>query len=136
MEKFHTDPLQAAYMARDYGVKFERDITTFSEARRKGFIQKFGKFYTPEQLAGHAGSNKASRKDRYYVHPDSYSIYEPQVGDGFSYKQKAYGVMFCDTIKYIDSEYEVEGYCATVDIKELKTIQRNNKPFFTPTEAK
>ncbi len=117
---YYTDPLAAAYMAREFGVKYENctfdtKITSFREIS-KGLIK----------------GREIDWFDRYYIHPDSYHIFEPQ------------GI---DLIEVITPEnyphhalqvhlmyYRGRGYRAIQDNESVKIIQRNNKPFFWPEE--
>lgn len=61
---FYTEPLAAAWMVKHFGMKFE-------SCQNNGVSAD----YWPLTIAGHDESQ------RYYIHPDSLPLLEPQVGD-------------------------------------------------------
>lgn len=109
MKKFYTDPLAAAYMHREFDVDYALSDPFNTEVM-----------------------NYASLEDRIkrdcckpvYIHPDSYHIFEPQVGDMVIASDSTWcAITVCD-----------HGYADMAKRKEYKIIQRNNKPFFWPEQ--
>ncbi len=102
MKKYYNDPLAAAYMAMEFGVKYVDDNP------KAGTETWLGKFLYA---------------DKYHIHPDSYHIFEPQVGDviidalGQTLKQGNMSKTDCFMLVK-------DGVC--------RIIQRNDKPFFWP----
>lgn len=68
--------------------------------------------------------------EKYFIHPDSLSIFESQDGD--IGKAKREGEVF----PYIMTRLHHKWWCAVGayrgDQKDIKIIQRNNKPFIMP----
>lgn len=103
---YYKDPVDAAYMAREFGVKLNN--------RGRGA-------YPIISLNVESGNTGAGTKEKYYIHPDSYGIFEPQSGDVWQY-------------------ILLSGYCILTGDESIKwaryiggkIIQRNGKPFFVP----
>lgn len=103
---YYKDPLAAAYMAREFGVKF--DIPN-----------------SPTPLA-------MRREGKYYIHPDSYHVFEPRVGD-----LVAYGWVStpCQLIGKVTNEAIFNAHGVPIERdKYRKIIQRKGKPFFMRKE--
>lgn len=121
---YYTDPLQAAWMAREFGVKFE------NEDDAAMFVIEGGDEYaTLSQMQQTITSKK------YYIHPDSYHIFEPQEGDVVEYN------IICD--KYplekrashcLVTKTMMQTLGAIWVLEEI--IQRNNTAFFMPLVEK
>jgi hypothetical protein len=126
---YYTDPLQAAYMSREFGVKWkERDGRILADDNNYNTV------------IFHHG--------RYSVHPDSYHVFEPQVGDIIKHNEM--GNLNTGTIEQIKREtnedydekeewervdifmsWDVKNdYTLDVEIEQI--IQRDGKPFFNP----
>ena len=107
---FYTDPLAAAIMAREFGVKIysgdliANNIWTWRDAAAAA-SELIGNF--EGEILG--------------IHPDSYHVFEPQVGDMCEVHINSILIVHTAWRKYIPK---------TWDFKQI--IQRNNKPFFTP----
>lgn len=108
---YYDDPLIAAYMEKHFNVNF-------SDRHGERVLSCFNNQY----------------EGYFYIHPDSYDVFKPMIGDGFSIIKDKYGVLHCDTIKHIYCEYVVEGYSCEVDISNINIIQRNGNQFFMPKE--
>ena len=112
---YYTDPLQAAYMAKEFGVDFiikwwgEEIIAKHSDAIKQ-----------PKQFV--ANMIMKHKAGKFCIHPDSYHIFEPQVGDLvlFGKYNNHYGIFKPVAPEYADN------------FKLIPIIQRNNKPFFNP----
>jgi len=111
---FYTDPLAAAIMARDFGVKIQGYYNV---------TKNLGDVLSWENIM------ESRHFPKYYVHEDSYHIFEPQDGDlGVDIKG--------NYAEYILDEDD-ELYWASIDDElfrqtTAKTIQRDSKPFFNP----
>ena len=140
---YYTDPLQAAYMAKEFGVDFvikwwgEEIIAKHSDAIKQ-----------PKQFV--ANMIMKHKTGKFCIHPDSYHIFDPQVGD---LVVKAGNIRLLDKIGtighitkdkqvYLEADYHDDGGAhegSLVHItasSKVKIIQRNNKPFFWPMEDK
>lgn len=133
---YYDDPLAAAYMAREFGVEFLQDelVDEVSCASPKLFTSAS---HFDDKFHFHINDKKGRK---YYIHPDSYHIFEPQGND--------VGFDTCDNETYLCNvgiEMNWPGYENAVltcndggDFWKIhdnfKIIQRNNKPFFMPKE--
>lgn len=126
--KHYTDPLQAAFMARDYGVKFTSQML-FQRIRRGEILS-------------------VSDGEKYIVAPESEHIFQPQVGDVVTFKTDD-GCLCVDAVEQVyfqgDESYPYVGngdtviqLCAShpdwIHAADTKIIQRNGKAFFMPEE--
>jgi hypothetical protein len=81
---FYRDPLEAAYMAKHFGMKF-----SFDEYRYQWNSEKLEFSATPILKKSHSRcgspnkilSSMASVSIKFYIHPDSLHLLEPQVRD-------------------------------------------------------
>ena len=114
MKKFYTDPLQAAYMAREFGV----EVHGITGKRQYPISNKW------EEVINF-------RCGKMYIRSAYHYIFQPQVGD----------IIICDhrgepqwivEIKADFCKFEAGGGCSLSGVRSI--IQRDNKPFFTPTE--
>lgn len=109
MKLYYDDPLHAAIMARDFGVTYARP----DDCRM-----------TMQWADYHSDAKNVSdfeEHDKLYIHPDSYSIFEPQEGD----------------MVYTKNDSGSESVCWVYgDTEKLQReiIQRNGKAFFMPKE--
>jgi len=154
MEKFYTDPLAAAIMTKEFGVEFANSIRDIHEDCQRNLEMMWGKTI----ISGSLELQRGQIYKKYYIHPDSLPIFEPQVGDFVSTN--------CDRILKIDEYKSADWYNENFGIKEAlaagkikepmrdeyiliteplsrialhresidKIIQRQGKPFFTPQE--
>lgn len=114
---YYDDLIAGTYMAREFGVEYT--LAEYEEPvckiRFDSSIQNIG-IQGPTVL---------------YVHPDSYSIFEPMVGDkdedGWAYNDK---IEAWERLSYVDEDYG-EIWNAR-DPKDCQTARRNNSPFFWP----
>lgn len=125
---FYTDPIAAAFMVREYGV----EVTANKEGGGQTEPITWDLLWAIETI------RSEEDYERYYVHPDSHHIFEPQVGD-FYQDEDPNGISIerITKVDKIDKTYE-----ATSDYgndahwyygEELpKIIQRNGNPFFAP----
>lgn len=108
---YYTCPIEAAYMAKNFGVKIMVNDTEGTEM-----------LCVISSLS----------RDKYYIHPDSLSVFEPQEGD-LVYCMGSYQIMPADIddfgVKY-DRRIIIQN--VTSPIATGKIIQRNNKPFIMP----
>jgi len=138
MKYFYTDPLAAAFMAREYGVKLLACGEPIDEADI--FYE-----YNPTMKI-------ELDEDLIYVHPDSMAIFEPKAGDAVEidrfvndrrreperFKDYPYSPTFCKIIntgQWLEISSPGISYSDTMGGKfhiPFKIIQRDDKPFFTP----
>ncbi len=117
---FYTKPLAAEYMAKELGVKY----TNESGAPLKYLDGNWYVMWSSDSPDLYTG--------RFYIHPDSYRILEPQEGDIVNVdmpERIEVGEVVSDGLVHI-SEYHALHDPKYGDI--IKIIQRNNKPFFWP----
>ena len=107
MEKlYYTDPLASAYMAREFGVEL------INEDGHKYYVRNIITMHNLGKL---------------YIHPDSYHIFEPQVGDVFSTTRAD-----ATSVEFVMSDIRATEFKHLIITQGAKIIQRNNKPFFWP----
>ncbi len=127
MKRYYTDPLAAAFMSREFGVELNKYVTTPASAKGIGYTS-FKK--APYKSA--VRDELYSKTRKYYIHPDSYHIFEPQAGDvGFDRGcTAACHVRIINERRWcFDSDPQGWPMC-----DGFKIIQRDNKPFFWPKE--
>lgn len=101
---YYKDPLAAAYMEREFGVKSELTSVT------KTVIPPVDEI-------------------KYVVDSDNYHIFEPQVGDLWAGKGE--DARCC--VWYMDEEHNVTKFKKDKGLRQrMKIYSRNNKPFFMP----
>lgn len=138
---YYTDPLKAAWMAREFGMK----LICYYEPEDEG-LEYAGdeESYPFEHAAIHAemwGDVITEKCRRQYIHPDSLKILEPQVGDLILFE---WGALTYVTPAWVH-EFK-DGECRVVcgpqgpddiclPIEECEIIQRNGKAFFWPEDG-
>lgn len=117
---FYTDPLAAGWMAKHHNIQFERYYFFGIETQliEEGWYNK--------AVVGWMGEDKP----KFYIHPDSLHLLEPEEGDvGISpLNDWEMACLFCDAewvISTPDNHF-------TVEVPNIKIIQREGKPFFWP----
>lgn len=156
MTKYYYDcPIKAAYMAKEFGVKFKHQITTRFKVDM-GFKKVWDKrketvtVSSPRSIvACLADSKREQQHKKFYVHPDSEYIFKPQEGDLVAHydpetHSQAHGWDAVRVTKTLtadeQAEYEFEEGSAHTMIyaydEELyaceEIIQRDNKAFISP----
>jgi len=119
MTKYYDDPLQAAWMAREFGVAMNPE--------GDGMDEYAGKVYSHEivDLA-----QKGRFDVKYYIHPDSYHIFEPQDWDLGRYVGTYPFAWFKENGWFTQNEK-----CEPPDAGDVIEItRRDNKAFFMPLE--
>ena len=123
MKKYYDDPLIAAYMCREFGVKVcllntesPDPLFSLSDLAYAIKVQSMGVVI----------------KENYYIHPDSLHIFEPQVGDLITQD----GDSFCHKVVSVgDNEQPVCFYTGVLyEPYWSDIIQRNGKHFFMPMD--
>lgn len=139
MKYYYKCPLQAAWMVHHYNMKF-----TTSEGVEVG-VEIDAEFYEDGQV-GYTKYGASEDNCRYFVHPDSYDILKPHVGDLISgnllNRGKPEDVISYFTIyalPYGDNEGETfhmqpfkRSGSRNFVKSSVKIIQRRGKAFFTP----
>lgn len=133
MNKLHyDDPLKAAYMAREFGVKYYDVNEPFNET--DGHC--FGKHCSDHPLNPRTDLGNFTVARYYAIHPDSYSIFEPREGDLVS--SEAF-----DDYRFLNEwsrgtgffvAYGDEILCRPDEVDTI--ILRDNKHFFMPKQEK
>ncbi len=121
MRYYYTDPLAAAYMTREFGVKFEN---------MEGSIKIDAEFYDTGEI-----SYTEYGLDPYgylYIDSDCYELVKPQVGDLI----KSRDAKFAWKVEDI-TDNDIYGMVGLVTFhgkknQEFEIIQRNDKAFFMP----
>jgi hypothetical protein len=120
---YYTDPLKAAMMARDFGVKYtagrpvydkyeQEDYYNFFEHECDGYPEcPTREYIRPQGLT------------KWHIHPDSYHIFELKEGDGVK-------SLISDNI------YILQNPLLFSEGDKPITIQRNNTAFFMPIKEK
>lgn len=124
--RYYDDPLAAAYMAREFGVKYQywcEDDKEFYNIELRPFSANYDEFY-PE------GDDYQLNEDKYYIHPDSYHILQPHNGDAGS-DAKGFPLYYSDYFK-VDDFYWHYSMGATGVVEKI--IQRDDKQFFEPKQ--
>ena len=121
MKMYYKDPLAAAYMAREFGVRVCASETFWGEYKNIEDI--------------------ANDTPNFYIHLDSFNILEPQVGDITQATDFVLNPHMCisEVIEDCDDTrlypYDaINKHIANNLFNDggLRIIQRNNKPFFWP----
>ena len=119
---YYTDPRKAAWMAGEFGVEYENMQDKFYSHKKNANMTTtaWGEWTMRVR------SKMGMFPDKFYIHPDSYNIFEPQEGDLIN--QEGSGVF--DLTEDILSETK---YLFPKDPFEFwSIIQRNNTAFFMP----
>lgn len=110
---YYDDPLQAVYMAEEFGVKYCDDVRLDSNCRISDVT-----YIKCPPIA--------------YIHPDSYHIFDPMEGDVMQWHRQC-NLMLVEKAPKDTEENEV------LKLSELhktlpngRIIQRQGKPFFWP----
>lgn len=111
---YYTNPLHAALMAEQYGMKFfKADI-----------------FKWREKKMSTRALDEAINEGRFYIHPDSYPLLEPQVGDIILDDESEPRVIAqIRNDKVLWHEDEGWGWCYK---SNAEIIQRDGLPFISP----
>lgn len=123
---YFTDPVQALYMVREFGIKItQRDsdpgepITTV-DLSEKEMIEDL-EYWNP----------RYEKENRLYVTKESTNIFTAKEGDiltdGAEYGEFCSSSPYDDMITFSTGD---EGQCSTVRISKAKIIMRDNKIFF------
>lgn len=125
---YYTDPLAAAYMAREFGVRFfdgtkDDELKAIRYDNCIKWAYSSGIFPDGERV----DSFSFYKGERFYIHPDSLSIFEPKVEDLMTEGKTIVEHVY----KTIDKQVMSRGH---LFYSPYKIIQRNNKPFFMPEE--
>ncbi len=129
---YYTDLLAAAYMVREFGVRFVPNIRGYSSPASVDLTirgednQSISWLMVDGELDG--WNNKIGEaikpNEKIYIHPDSYHIFEPQVGD----EGKDSAGRLC---RFIPNKWICWSRSGE-PVYPMRIIQRNNKPFFMP----
>jgi len=129
MQYLYTDPLVAAYMAREFGAIYTQGNKDVANPWK---LDDFTKIIN---------SNDFFKKLYFYIHPDSETIFEPKDGDIIKNPAKhQYGKTGW---RYtIVSERNLRTNCCSLRWAKIlikrgnKIVERNGKPFFMPEVEK
>lgn len=127
---YYTDPLKAAWMAREFGVEY----TNFAENNVRPQDMVLSILYNGKIMQGLKTSTAwrdnttgeiygQTQRDKFTIHPNSCRIFEPQEWDvGFN----ADGLL----IQYYEGMWRYQNEPSLTPLDEI--ISRNGKAFFTP----
>lgn len=130
---YYTDPLAAAYMAREFGVVYKTVIYSDGVIDGHGDNSANGVcidavFTSEGETFAHDMVVKAN------IHPDSYSIFEPQKGDCFSWF--GWRLRIWDKYRNTRTHSTIKRANHLLNVKanpgNFKIIERNKKLFFWP----
>lgn len=122
MKFYYTDPLAAAWMAKHFGMKIAPDPREFPNAGDASFDENGVLMQASLAAMG------APKWRKWYVHPDSLSILEPQMGDLMTSEHRDGRIASFSK----DGSFEdVDDYTWHKDIP-VKIIQRNGFAFMWP----
>lgn len=131
---YYDDPLQVAYMAREFGVKYQ---TKYMGIEGADIDSMYGELAATKgcvelrlSLFGLDAELGSMPKDKVYIHPDSLHIFEPQVGD-MVLNNRVGGVNVL-TVTDIAPRYAYQVHYSLAIELNLIIIQRQNKAFFMP----
>ena len=137
MKKFYTDPLQAAYMVREFGVRFVPNVKGYNHASidltiRGDTNENITWLMVDGELDGWNNRIGDALKpdEKIYIHEDSLPIFEPQNSDvGIDSASRIY--------TWFGGKWIAQGKSSEpvypVDIV-TRWQQRTLKRFFTPQE--
>ena len=115
---YYNCPIEAAYMAKNFGARFKDEE----------FL-----YYAHSLIGDYFDFNYFNQNHPYknYIHPNSLSIFEPQVGD--TLKGSPFGVVSVNGTRQMSAEAQL---AINEAVGNTIIIQRNNKPFIMPQEEK
>lgn len=132
MRYYYSDPLAAAWMSDKFLMRFEWDCRTLGK-------QSQGSAYeVPFCYDVISVDRMNSRPEKYYIHPDSLHLLEPQAGDvATDTSNPALEVIEIDKGQYggacqYSGKIELKNAKHRKEIGLLKIIQRNGKAFMWP----
>ena len=114
---YYNDPLIACYMAREFGVKYSEKPDGTNELYWCSYMED-----------DYFDDDEENRYDKAYIHPDSYHIFEPQVGDWGNegdYPCSVCGIEDDGTISVMIGDEHAFA-------ENFRIMVRNNRPFFWP----
>lgn len=134
MKLYYDDPLQAAYMAREFGVKY-----TYTELKGK---DKYSYNYWPFFDYDYDGQPECATQEtltdpciNWDIHPDSHGVFDPEPGDIFN-DNFVICMVKCEYPQYSGLPEFPEDEALELIRKRAPgvnaIIQRNGKPFFMP----
>jgi len=136
---YYTDALEAAYMAKHHGVKLQVD-------KMKACIASGEPPYYPDDFLPLDVCNALvdcirklhweREEQRFYIHPDSVHLLEPQEGDLLAYQHDdiedvCWVGLHSQTYELV-VQIDSLSWMSPIELHQTKVIQRNNKPFFWP----
>lgn len=125
---YYDDPLIAAYMIRDFGVKYY--TVDYGDSGGMDIVDDYDNL-----LDEYTSSCEDS--PNLFIHPDSLDIFKPQIGDLVMWNRYIGCVepIIKDGIKSGYITLKFSDCLLSGDIQSNKIIQRNGKQFFMPKEV-
>jgi len=152
-EYYYKDTLAAAYMAREFGVNLQiphsyedEDYGMLNVTALQVDTSDDGTVHYIEASNIHSdfafGGNDPD--DRYsgniYIHPDSYDIFKPQVGDWVKVDGYMLYVKACESVtkcSYVNLSRSFRGKESAYNTHAIdRIVERNGEAFFMPMEEK
>lgn len=127
MKLYYTDPLKAAYMAREFGIELldYRCISYPEILTWENVIEEMINSYT-------GGVDLKYIPEKYYIHPDSYGIFDVKFGDLTDAKWEVSSGGEEGATRYIQTIKEGRTTFEPQKPSPVEIIQRDGKAFFEP----
>lgn len=124
MNRLYYDcPIEAAYMAKNFGVKFLHELRFEIEVYFSLHNNDISWLFNEE-----TGDDYSYTRDKFYIDPDSLPIFEPMEGDIITDDDINPFVISSKISCDVDDKYVAPEHIVGQD----KTIFRDGKPFITP----
>lgn len=123
---YYTDPLAAAWMAKQYGMQFEPREKSWNKIEHwTSLIAELEDCHSIEE-------DRA--RGKYYIHPDSLPLLEPNIGDLVIFLNARTTHIVSDVCSFASGykTISVQDKDNNFYPEELKIIQRNNIAFIWP----
>ena len=122
---FYTDPLAAAWMAQQFGMRFDDDALLRLDKIGDRYNPSASIVCSPEELAKSCANDYVFKA---YVHPDSLTLLELQVGDLVTIQD----ITSIYTKEDFELDQQAENEGLKDDFSPYKIILRNGIPFMWP----
>jgi len=155
MALYYTNALAAAYMAKEYGVKYGGVVTfpdgVVGNVDIRIYIDGTVAPYEPDVVSFDGRYTSPSYGDddfwtdpildkTAYIHPDSYHIFSPQKFDrgqdknknDYWFNSEGEWEPFFTRLDLADARHNKPAFDKNWDVDSIKITQRNNKLFFMP----
>jgi len=135
MKKYYKCPLQAAYMNKEFGVEYQYGGLPYTKQGGE-----YGCLFVSYSAESEEVKEKFVKAEKINIHPDSYHIFDTQLHDIVEWDGIMFGTVIGENkeedIIGVQHGVNDDGGCDvyTLELDEVKIVQRDDKPFFTPLE--